>query len=234
MQPYLFAYLGYYQLMACADVFVVYDDVNFIKGGWINRNRILLNREPHTFTLPISSQSQHKLINEIELSADETAKAVQKIELTLRHAYGKAAHFGEVFPVIEGILNAPVTGGLSGLIWHSLSVLAGRLKLGTRLMLSSEIGKDSSLKGQHKLIAICRALGADEYVNAIGGMGLYDARAFEDSGIHLSFIKMRDIHYEQFGGQFVPNLSIIDPLMFMGFDAVSKMLAQYDLMEAAA
>ncbi len=81
MQPYIFPYIGYFQLIHAADVFVFYDDVNYINRGWINRNRILLNGKDQLFTIPCKEASQNKLIKDIEVLADK--KAFQKMLTTM-------------------------------------------------------------------------------------------------------------------------------------------------------
>ena len=101
MQPYFLPYLGYFQLLAAVDIFVILDDVNYINRGWINRNRILLNGQPCWVTLPISKASQNRRINEISLDTNKrfTSKTLDRI----RHAYTRAPHFSEVMPLIEDI-----------------------------------------------------------------------------------------------------------------------------------
>src|SRR5687768_13108726 len=96
MQPYLFPYIGYFQLMHAADKFVVYDDVNYIKGGWVNRNRILVNGKPHMFTLPLKNAGSNIKINEIEVSGGELMKWREKFLRTLQQAYAKAPFKNDV------------------------------------------------------------------------------------------------------------------------------------------
>jgi len=102
MQPYLFPYIGYFQLVEAVDYFVILDEVNFIKRGWINRNRILISNKEHTFTLPLQKASQNKLIKELELFKPDSSK--EKLLTTIRHAYSKAPEFEGVFPVLEEII----------------------------------------------------------------------------------------------------------------------------------
>src|SRR3954471_16575208 len=98
MQPYFFPYIGYFQLVHTADVFVFYDDVNFINRGWINRNRILLNGKDWMFTIPCNDASQNKLIKDITVQAD--VKGMQKMLTTIQTAYKKAPYFADVYPII--------------------------------------------------------------------------------------------------------------------------------------
>ena len=103
MQPYFLPYIGYFQLMAAADKFVIYDDVNFINRGWVNRNRILLDGRAHSIVIPLQSASQNRRINEIELVSERSWRS--GILKTVRHAYGKAPQFENVFALVSNIVN---------------------------------------------------------------------------------------------------------------------------------
>ncbi len=222
MQPYFFPYLGYFQLIHAVDAFVVYDDVNYIKGGWINRNYILGNNGKQLMTLPLKGASSNKLINEIE--AGDRAKIVK----TLRQNYCKARHFSEVFPMIESIMIQPQSN-LEAFLGHQLLQVCNYLGLSPQWHFSSDLHKDNQLRGQDKVLAICAELGAKRYINVPGGKALYDRGAFENHDIKLSFIQPRPVSYRQFGQEFVPNLSIIDVLMFNSRDDCARLLSEYDL-----
>lgn len=226
MQPYLFPYLGYWQMVANADVFVVFDDVNFIKRGWINRNNILVNGSSHLFTLPLIGASQNKFINEIEITHE--AKEKKKILQTIEMAYKKAPYFDVVYPLLEEIMNYPETN-LSKFLFNQFKKIFDYLDVKTKLMMSSQIDKDNSLHAQDKIIDICQRLGTTQYINAIGGQNLYDKARFSSENIVLNFIKMRDVCYPQFKNEFVPFLSIIDVLMFNDKKAVQRLLCEFDL-----
>lgn len=222
MQPYLFPYLGYFQLIHAVDAFVVYDDVNFIKGGWINRNYILGGNGKQLMTLPLKGASPNKLINEIEV--DERHKILK----TLRQNYSKAPHFNEVFPVIDAIMLEARTN-LAAFLDNQLRQVCQYLGLSPQWHLSSNLRKDNRLRGQDKVLAICTELSATHYINVPGGKALYDREAFENHDLKLSFIQPRAVKYRQFGQDFFPNLSIIDVLMFNSREECAKLLAEYDL-----
>lgn len=224
MQPYFVPYIGYWQLLNAADQFVVYDDVNYIKRGWINRNRILEEGKPLYFNIPIRKASQNKRINQIEVNHDEKLKA--KSLRTIELAYKKAPYFGQVYPLVEEILRSEEKV-LSEYILHSLKVICKYLGIETRLLRSSDIPKDNGLKGQDKILEICSILGAEEYYNAIGGRDLYSFEAFRARNIRLGFIKTGDIRYRQFGNEFCENLSILDIMMFNSVPEIREMLEQY-------
>lgn len=222
MQPYLFPYLGYFQLIRAVDAFVVYDDVNFIKGGWINRNNILSGNDRQLITLPLQGASPNKLINQIEVGGQH------KILQSIRHSYGKAPHFGAVYPLLEEILTYPEKN-LANFLDHQLRRICAYLGLQPQWHISSGLKKDNGLRGQDKVLSICAELGATQYINAPGGKDLYAHDAFEAQGIKLSFIQPRAVSYRQFGTGFVPYLSIIDVMMFNDKAQCARLLEEYDL-----
>ncbi len=226
MQPYFLPYIGYWQLMAAVDKYVVYDDVNYIKGGWINRNRILLDGKPHYLNVPMLGSGSFKKINEIGVNNEE--KLIQKNLRMVEHAYKKAPYFEKVYPIIKQILECRKEI-LSEYIVESFSIIKKYLMIDTELILSSQQKKDCSLKGQDKVIAICKLLGATEYVNAIGGQELYIYDDFEKAHINLFFLKTEDVIYKQFEHPFLCDLSILDVMMFNSQDEIGEMLNKYVL-----
>ncbi len=229
MQPYFFPYIGYWQLMNAVDEYVVYDDVNFIKGGWINRNRILVNEKPQYINVILSKPSPNSRINEIEIGNDERLK--RKLLLTISNNYHKAPYYDDVFPMLERTVN-DMQGILSEYLYRTFVSVTEYLEIKTKFILSSNIEKDNELKGKYKVIDICKRLGATDYINAIGGMDLYDYESFEKEGIRLSFLKTEDIKYKQFGNEFVPGLSIIDVMMFNSKKEIQEQLRRYTLIDS--
>lgn len=222
MQPYLFPYLGYFQLIRAVDTFVLYDDVNFIKGGWINRNYILANGDRQLITLPLQGASPNKLINQIEIGGQH------KILQSLRQNYGKAPQFDCVYPMLEDILTQ-TEKNLARFLDYQLRSICDYLDLYTQWQISSRLKKDSSLRGQDKVLSICEEMGASHYINVPGGKALYDQPSFTARALQLSFIQPSAVSYQQFGSQFVPNLSIIDVMMFNSRDQCTKLLEEWDL-----
>lgn len=227
MQPYFFPYIGYWQLINAVDRYVIYDDVNFIKGGWINRNQILLNGGAKMINLKMSGSSPNKLINEVQVSQD--ALYTQKTLRCIESCYKKAPYFYEAFAVIEDILTWQEEKSIAKHLEYSIRKICAYLSIHTELVVSSTINKDNSLKGQDKVISICKILGADQYYNAIGGQKLYCYQDFAQQGIKLRFLKSLEVTYPQFGGEFVPNLSIIDVMMFCSIEKIRSLLMQYEL-----
>ncbi len=224
MQPYLFPYLGYFQLIRAVDTFVVYDDVNFIKGGWINRNYILAQSNRQLFTIPLKGASPNRLINGIEVCGVRNKKNID----TIRQCYNKAPQFSDVFPLIENIL-MQTEQNLARFLDFGLRRVCNYLDLHPRWYISSTFKKDNNLKGQEKILAICEELKITHYINAPGGRSIYDKDVFTSRGIKLSFIQPKTVAYSQFGNEFVPNLSIIDVMMFNSKKQCAKLLEEYEL-----
>ncbi len=227
MQPYLFPYLGYFQLIQAVDRFVVYDDVSFIKQGWINRNRILVNGAPHMFTMPLSGAGSFTAINAIELGK-EYAPWRLKFLRTLIQAYGKAPHHASAIAVVEEVLR-PDRTNLSELLISGLRVVMEYLDIRTELIPGSATYRNSNLTGQDRLLDICAREGASDYVNPIGGKELYSKETFADRGINLWFVRSLLKAYPQFGGDFQPGLSILDAMMFVPPSELKGMLSDYTL-----
>ncbi|MBR3722618.1 MAG: WbqC family protein [Selenomonadaceae bacterium] len=227
MQPYFFPYLGYWQLLTFVDRFVVLDDVDFIKRGWINRNNILLNGESHMFTIPLDKCSQNKLISETRLKFPESAK--DKFLRTIQMSYSKAPYFTRVYPLLREIIYYE-TDDLTDFICDSFQKTLEYLGINQNIIRSSGIEKDDTLTGQDRILEICGRLSAKVYINPIGGLNLYDKEKFFQNGILLNFIKMKNIEYRQFKNDFVKNLSFIDVLMFNDISEIKTLLSEYELL----
>lgn len=223
MQPYFLPYIGYFQLVAAVDKFVLYDDVNYINKGWINRNQILVNGQPYMFTIPLKEASQNKKINEINLASDE--KWRDKTLRTFLQSYKKAPMFNEVFPLIESIFKYPETN-LATFIHHSLTEVCDYIKFKTEIVPSSTIYNNQDLNGQDRILDICMREKASIYINAPNGKSLYEASVFSAKNIELKFLESSSVRYEQYPqSDFVPNLSIVDVLMFNDREKIGSMLA---------
>jgi len=223
MQPYLFPYIGYFQLIDQVDKFVIYDDVTYMKQSWINRNRILLDDQEFTVTLQVIGASSFILINQVTVGNNQ-----KKLLKTISQAYQKAPYFRSIFPVIEDILSNE-ENDLAKYVTKSLRDISEYLEITTEFVISSELQKNNDLKNQDKIIDICGLFNADCYINAIGGRSIYSGEIFSKKGISLKFIKTQQISYKQFDNVFVPELSIIDVMMFNSKDQIRTMLNRCEL-----
>ncbi len=227
MQPYLFPYIGYFQLVNAVDRFILLDDVNYIKRGWVNRNRLLVNNKEHLFTIPVKDVSQNRPINKLSLVEEDKWK--KNIMRTLEMNYKKAPHFKTVFSLINQIIYSNELS-LSKYILNSLEQINSYLGITTGIVPGSSVYGNNCFKGQERIIDICRKEDADIYINAIGGTYLYSKEEFKREGVDLKFIKPLMIKYTQFGGQFVPWLSIIDVMMFNSKEELNSLINKYELL----
>jgi hypothetical protein len=229
MQPYFLPYLGYWQMLNSVGKFILFDDVNFIKKGWINRNRILLNGKPHYLGIPLQKASQNLKINQLLISED--IKWREKALQTIRHAYSKAPYFLHVYPLVEQIF-AISTIQLSDFLRYSIVIIKDYLDIQTLLVGSSSCYANQQLDGKSRIIDICHQEHTNQYINAPGGRELYSAKDFKQSGLTLKFISPNLPEYPQFGGEFIKGLSILDVLMFNSKETVTNFLDSYSLTDA--
>lgn len=226
MQPYFLPYIGYFQLLNAVDTFVLYDDVNFINRGWINRNNILLGGKPYLFTIPLQKASQNRLIHEVHLAEDTSWRP--KLLKTIQQAYQKAPYFHKVYPLLETIIHFE-TSTIAGLCTIALQTYATYLQISTTLVTTSRHYGNADLHAQDRILSICKMEKADGYINPIGGMDLYNKERFFEEGLSLHFIKSKPHTYAQFRNAFVPWLSILDVLMFNSVEEVRTLLLDYEL-----
>jgi hypothetical protein len=222
MQPYFFPYIGYFQMINAVDKFIFYDDVNFIKNGWINRNRILINNEPKYITIQLKGASSFKEIKETEYTDNR-----KKLMKSILQAYAKAPYFNDVMPVVESALSVD-TFNISELAIQTVKECCNYLGINTIFEVSSKLyGASKGLDKAERLKQICQLNNASSYINAIGGTELYYKEDFKLSNINLQFIKPKSISYQQSSDVFHPWLSIIDVLMWNNIEAVNQMLNEY-------
>lgn len=226
MQPYLFPYLGYFQLIHAVDVFVFYDDVNFISRGWINRNRVLVNERDSFLTVPLIKASQNKLIYEIEVFYDkEYDKLLKKIEI----AYGKAPYFKEVYEIVKYVFSNRYDS-IAEMAIDSIKNTLDYLNINKKFYISSEAFAESKgMEKANRLTYITKKLDAENYINPYGGADLYNKEYFEERGISLHFMRNRLKEYKQFNNEFVKGLSMIDVLMFNHKEIIRDMLCDFEL-----
>jgi len=224
MQPYLFPYIGYWQLVNAVDTFVIYDDVNYIKQGFINRNSILINGEKQRLTLNVTGASSNRKINEICIGDNS-----ENILKTISQNYNKAPQFENVYPLLTKLLLNKDTN-LARFIGFTITEISSYLGISTDLIYSSDIKKRKTLTAQDRLIEMCHQIGADTYFNMIGGSHLYSKSYFELNGLKLKFMKPLPVNYNQFGNDHIPNLSIIDVMMFNDRENTRAFLDQYKLL----
>lgn len=229
MQPYVFPYIGYFQLINAVDTFVFFDDVNFIKKGFINRNYLLFQKQKSIFNISCKKISQNKKINKTEL--DFNTKERLKLLQTIQQNYKNAPFFDSVFPLLNDFVMSFKSTYISEMAIESVLLISKYLDLNTKFEISSETFSDNAdLLKEKRLIQICKNLNATHYINPIGGMDLYQKEDFKNESITLSFLKSNTIEYTQFNNDFVPWLSIIDVVMFNSINDTKNLLNEFRLL----
>ena len=225
MQPYFFPYLGYFQLINCVDKFVIYDNIEFTKTSWIRRNRILNFDRDRYIVVPLKRASDYSYVCDLEIAETYDYKKMLRI---IKGAYERSPYFSDTFQLLKEII-PPENHHLFDYLLCITKRLCAHLEIQTKFIVSSSITINHSLKAQEKVIALCNALKADEYINPIGGKPMYDKSSFANSGIELLFHCMADVTYNQFKDPFIPNLSIIDVMMFNSKEKIKELLNMYKL-----
>jgi energy-converting hydrogenase A subunit M len=227
MQPYFFPYIGYFQLINSVDKFIIYDNIQYTKKGWINRNRILVNKKDQLITLPIRKDSDYLNIIERELSESWKIDKNKMLNV-IKSSYNKAPYFQDTFELISKCLNNPETN-LFKFIYDSIISINNYLEIKTPIIISSTVDIDHTLKSQDKVLSLCKKQNADIYINSIGGVELYNKETFRKNNIELNFIKSNPIQYKQFNNEFISWLSIIDVMMFNSKQQIKEYLNNYTL-----
>ena len=231
MQPYFFPYLGYFQLISAVDTLLLYDHVEYIKRGWINRNRLLeLHRGPVYFGFNVKHVHPGALIRDVRIIFGD--KERKKLLKDIYHNYHRALYFQETFPVIEKALpdSAETVLQING---HTMTTkilfeLESAERIELNLQKSPEVTGGPDKKTQ-RIISICNEFNCRNYVNPIGGQQIYSAEVFHRLGINLNFIQTLPYTYSQPSEQFYRDLSIIDVLMNCGREKTRALLSQFRL-----
>ena len=222
MQPYFFPYIGYFQLMHAVDTFVFFDDVQYIDRGWVNRNRIPLGGKATWLSMPVIHADRGLAINARRYLLDPGAKSIiQKLEA----AYPRNKEQAEAGLLAEliGFKDANVAKFNANL----LKRIAESLGIDCKFLSSSEILGQCDLRGEDRILEICKRLGANDYINPIGGMALYDQRRFEAAGVELMFINTKSQPTVEPTGSI--HYSIINTLIQIGLNETSSMLDEYEI-----
>lgn len=226
MQPYLFPYIGYFQLINAVDRWIVFDEVQFIDKGWINRNRILhphVGKEWQYITVPLANRGRFDKICDISIKSDIDWRS--RILGKLTHYKKEAPFYNETTTFIRDCFYTDETD-ISRFVTGVLKKTADYMCIDTQIDVQSDLklsigGVEHS--GQWAL-KISEALGASKYINPLGGIGIFRPDEFTASGIELSFLKTDLKPYSQRRNGFVPGLSIIDVMMWNSLANIRKML----------
>jgi hypothetical protein len=249
MQPYFFPYLGYFQGIYAVDKYILSEHVNFTKGSWISNNRLRVKNGPEfLIKVPLTDASSNRSIAEtkIDNSKDWCGKILKSIQMIYRNAYC----YKEIFPLLEDIIK-PNYEFIHQINGETIKAVARFLDIGTEIETCTDhylklekdlediekgdyssfpyLNKTKPVKKVARIIAMCRNEGAEEYINAIGGIKLYSKDEFKQYGIDLKFVKTENILYDQQSRDFLPDLSIIDVLFNNGKNGTQELLKRYSL-----
>lgn len=227
MQPYLFPYLGYFQLIAAADVFVLGDDLRYVRSGWVNRNRILHDHDARLIRFPLRKDAFELQINQRQLCSEFDDEAERLIGL-ITESYEQAPYFAQVMPLLERLIRFPQRN-IALYAEHALREMCAYLHIVTPIMRSSDLILGSPVNKQERIIRMARTFEATTFITPEGGSVVYDRVHFAIHRLKVRFFRMGAVQYRQFGQPFVANLSIIDVLMFNCIEQVQHMLSQYQL-----
>jgi len=229
MQPYLFPYIGYFQLIKTCDEFIIYDDVQYIKSGWVNRNRIIQQNEIKYFTLPVKRAPINTQINNY-FYADDFSKNKSKILRQIEASYKKSLFFSDVFKLIQECFESS-NNNISEFNTQAIKLCCNYLSINTPILLSSELTLNEGITGQDRVIHMNKTMNSTHYINPIGGKDLYSHDEFEKNDIKLNFLKTNNIEYPQFINEHQSFLSIIDVMMFNSQEQIQLLLSKYDLVD---
>lgn len=221
MQPYLFPYAGYFSLLCSVDRFVFYDDVDFIKSGWINRNRLYLSGDVRYFTIPLSGASSNLKINEVKCQPKRVWE--RKLLASIEQSYSKAPNFKSTYDLIRDVISID-SDYIADFAKNSIEKISERFEIDTCFVASSSIYENIELSGVGRVLDICLKERAQKYINAPGGRSLYAKEIFQNKGIELLFSTSGLKPYRQFDREFIPGLSIIDMMMFNDFDRCKELI----------
>lgn len=248
MQPYFFPYLGYYQGIHSVDKYLLYDQVTYLKEGWVHRNRFLVvNGQPSYFMARLQQKSSNMRLCEVKL--DEKLNWRKKILHSVLYNYRRRPYFNEIYPLVERVVYANVSR-IVELSVLSIKTICEYLEINTNVCsdTSKFIELEEKLNDEDNLhinfpslnleiferkvvraLEICRIEKANTFINAIGGQVLYSKEEFRANNVDLFFLQTRPYAYSQPASIFYPHLSIIDVLMNCGKAGTQELLQQYDL-----
>lgn len=224
MQPYFMPYLGYFALIKHVDLFILFDTPQFIRHGWIERNRVLsLTNDPFYIKVPLKKHPRETPINEIQI--DQELQWKEKILSQLVHYKRKTPNYSDVRSLLMNIFKTD-TDKIAELNYLGLSQVCDYLDISTPFAVWSQM--DLEIEPVHAAdewaLQICKAVGANTYYNPPNGRSFFDKTKYDSEGVLLKFLELNLEPYPQFSKTFVPSLSVIDAMMFCDAAKINGML----------
>ena len=228
MQPYFFPYIGYWQLIHASDVFLILDDVHYIKRGWISRNRILCDGEEQFIINPVSHASQNALIQELEFINNPVQ--ISDMEKTIAYAYRDAPCLPQMMELVHSVLWNP-QNNIADYLEFQIRQVCRFLGIDTKILRSSQYRDSRHPAAEAGIIALSKTFSADEYINPIGGLSLYHKDAFEEAGMELRFLQTDFQALQRMTGHNYMDFSIVHLIANYPAEQIRAMLDCYDLIE---
>ena len=225
IQPYFLPYIGYFALINAVEKFIYLDDVQYMRRGWVNRNRMKIVNKWQYFSIPIKKTALTSNINEIYITDDK--KYIEKLKESIRHSYSKTPYYRDIIKLLYDFIIP--SQNISKMDIQLTNEICNYLEIKTEMLVSSQINQDGEKNGVDKMVEICKRVNGDHYINPIGGINLYSKDRFQKAEIKLNFIKMNEIRYFQGNHEFIPNLSIIDVLMWNSKKDIQSFLKDFIL-----
>lgn len=227
MQPYFFPYIGYFQLMNAVDLFVVFDDVQYIDRGWVNRNKIMIEGEAKWLTFPVLKGNRNLKINERHYLHDP--ENIDALKRRVRAGYERSPYFDTAFALFSEILDFE-DGNVARFNANLLRRVGDELGLHCEYAMSSAFDIPTEMKGQERILALCKSVGASHYINPVGGADLYHDDTFKREAVNLSFLRTKATPEHV---KMEPQLfSILHELIRFGVTGVKRRLDAYELMSS--
>jgi hypothetical protein len=245
-QPYFLPYIGYFQVIGCVDKYIIYHNLNYIKEGWIHRNRLLrVNGEPEYFKIHLENKTSFQKIDQVRVSEGDhwRRKMIKSIYLN----YKRSGYFDEVFPVISEVVEFKTS-----FLWEMAAF--STVRICRYLDIKTEITTDNSgylpvedfLQGTGylnseikemgiaeyipkltRILYICKKENSDHFIESPGGISLYPKEIFSAHSIKIDFLKVKEFTYKQSTDKFHPHLSIVDVLMNCGREKTKELLKEF-------
>jgi hypothetical protein len=234
IQPYFLPYIGYWQLIHAADLFILGDDFQYIKRGWINRNRFLRQDGGWFYvTMPLQKHDMYECIKNVELQAQVDIRQLLANALIQYRCRGRTPYFDEIYDLMMHAADLATSRNISCVNEVFIKVICAYLGITTEIKIMSEcdLVQEDDLNACERMVRLCQQMGASEFCNPVGGQHLYDKDQFRKQGMNLSFLRSNEIIYQQHN-KFEPALSIVDVLMFNGQSGTRALLDSYSILQA--
>ena len=231
MQPYFLPYIGYFQLLKEVDQFILLDEVQYIRHGWIERNRILKpSRDDWQYIkVPLLKHERETLIKDIRIDNSKDWRRTMMAQVM--HYRKGNPRYKSATELLEKALDID-TDSITQLNAHSLKVFALALGITTPIHIYSEMNLqiEEVVSAGDWALNISQSLGANGYINPINGKELFHHKSFAEAGSRLQFLQANEVKYSQRNNEFIPYLSIVD--MVLNTSELNEIIVDFTLLDS--